>query len=621
MRAQSPSARGARIVSRLPINAMLRNYSLAVLALTSAPLAAEAEDFRVEASVNSKKIGLDDALELTLAIHGDATGRAGAPKLPKLDGFRLSGQSQSTSIQWINGQMSASRSITYTLVPQSEGKHVLGAIAVPYGGKEYLTEPIEVEVVKGSVAPQGRSGAADPFDTFPFRQRPRARPQEPVEIFVTAELSPESAYVGQQVVLTYKLFTPATVAGIDLERGPQLTGFWVENVPPPVETHGEVKAVDGKKFTVFDVKKSYLFPAKEGKVVIEPATFIMAVRDSADPFRQSDAIRRSTKAVTLDVKPLPQAGRPKSFSGAVGEFRLDAKLDKDRVPAGSPLTLSITLSGSGNVKTAAPPALPPLVDFKTYPPKVEDSVKPETSGFRAQKKWEHVLVPNSVGKQNLGPVRFAYFNPATERYVEVETSSLSVEVDRPTDVATGLVAPSPRSEVKLLRRDVRYLKPAPRKLGVVAGPYHRSAVFYSTLALPFLWNLGLVFYRLKLKRETSEVGAFRGRRARRRAFRTLKLASKKARSGRQDFYEVASGALSSYVADKLNVSASGLTTAQIDSALSEQGVPAQVRADLLKTLETCEFARFTPGQRTRTEMEGVLRAAEGAILSVEKHLP
>jgi hypothetical protein len=600
--------------------------ALGTIAVLGALAEARAEDFRVEATVDAAKVGMDDQLQLTVTLHGDTLGRASLPRLPKIEGFRLAHQSQSTSFQIVNGQMSSTRAYIYTLLPQSEGKHLIDAVSVTYGGQEYLTQPIEVEVVSGSVrASTGRPGNdpfSDPF-AFPFRRRQRSRAAEG-EVFVAAELSRPSVYVGQQVLLTYKLYTQVPITGLEFEKQPQVTGAWVEPVPLERPDELGVETVEGKDFTVFGVKKSYLFPTQAGKLSIEPAVVAMAIRASTDPFdslffQSSETIRRSTKPLTLEVKPLPAAGRPADFSGAVGEFRLEAKLDKEQVSAGDPLTLSVSLQGKGNLKTAAPPALPPLTDFKVYEPKVQESFRTEAAGFSGQKKWEYVLVPNSVGQQRLAPVRFSYFDAARERYVQVETEPLALTVNRPAAV-TGLPLPQPRGEVKLLRRDIRYLKPRPARLGAPGTPYHRSYFFFASLGLPLIWNLALVGYLRRRRGEESDSAVWRSRRARKMAQKRLKLAARKARAGSRDFFEVAATALYGYLADKLQVSASGLTRAQVDSLLSERAVPEAARSELFETLEALEFARFTPGERSPAEMESLLARASEALVSLEKEL-
>ena len=603
----------------------------------SVSLEALAQDFRVEASVNANRLGMDVNLELTVTMFGDALGRAASPVLPRHDNFRVAGQSQSTSIQFVNGRMSSTRSITYRLVPRAEGNHVIGAISVSYEGKEYLTEPIEVEVVAGSVQPpRGRRGSGsrpfrDPYDIFPrFGRRQQQRQVPEGEVYVTADLSKRSVYVGEQVVLTYRLYTQVQNIGLEADHSTPLTGFWVEEVELPGNPEFRETTVEGKRFFFVEVKKAVLFPTKQGTATIDPATFSMAIRaPSADPFdsffaRGSEPIRRSTRPISIEVKPLPTEGKPRDFSGAVGKFQLAASLDRDKITAGEPLTLSVVLEGEGNLKTVVAPRLPPIVGFRTYDPKTEETVGTMSSGssgdlrFGGEKRWEYVLVPDSAGRHQIASLRYTYFNPAEKRYVELEAGPLALDVAA-GDVADGALFAGSRGAVKLLRSDVQYLKAAPGTFGLATAPFYRSLFFATSLALPILWNLALVAYLRKRESEAAQQGLWRARRAPKTARGRLKKAAKHAKALSKDFYEETAGALYRYAADKLGVSPSGLTPQGIDSMLEERQLPQEVRAEFLKTIESCEFARFTPGERTREEMETLLARAEAIIVALEKH--
>ena len=612
----------------MTLNNLNRVIGVAIVLLSVlVPASTSAEDFQVEASVNATKVGLDDDLHLTVSIKGDTMGRAGTPQLPKLEGFRLGGQSTSTNIQWVNGQMSSARSTIYTLMPRAEGKHIIDPISVEYGGKEYLTEPIEIEVVSGSILPRsrGRRGTMDPFDMLsPLRRRERRRPDvQQGEVFVTAELSKPSVYVGEQVVLTYRLYTQLQIMGLEFNEQPSLTGFWIEDVEMPKEPQWKETKVDGKDFFVVELKKSVLFPTRPGKIVIEPAMVTMGLRASADPFDvfapMTEDVRRSTKALSLDVKPLPAAGKPADFSGAVGEFNMSAQLDQKETTAGEALTLSVVLEGEGNLKTVESPELPALPGFRTYDPKTEEALTTRGSRFGGKKLWEYVLIPDSAGQHQIGPMSFSYFDPGVKQYKTLTAGPLTLDVAAAAAAGGTSAVGSSRGAVQLLRQDIRYLKPVPARLGATPSPFYRSGLFYLTLMLPVVWNLGLVVYRKKRQSEVSQAGLWRARRAQKAAQERLKQAKKLARAASMDFYEETVGALYRYVADKLGVSPSGLTTEKIGVMLEGRGVPETLRTEFQKTVEACEFARFTPGERTREEMESLLERAEKTIVAMEKH--
>ncbi len=609
-------------------NRRLWIFRITLACLTFANPGTGLAQLQIEATVNAQRIGMEDELELTVSIRGDAMGRAGNPTLRRLEGFRTGGQSTSTSIQFINGQMSSTRTVIYRLIPRSEGKHIIGAISVDYQGKEYLTEPIEVEVVSGSVLPRaGRGGLGggidplDPFNMFSGRRRQQRRPVQEGEVFVSAEFSQPEAYIGEQVILTYTLYSQVQIMGLQVDQQPTLTGFWVEEVELPDEPKIRETTVNHKRFFVVEIKKSILFPTKAGPVTVEPAVFSMAVRDtSGDPFfgRLSQSIRRATKAISLEVKPLPTAGRPPGFSGAVGRFELSVELDKEEMPAGEPVTLTVALRGEGNLRTVETPELPPLAGFRTYDPKIEENLSAKSSGFGGEKKWQYVLVPDSAGEHRIDPLLFSYFDPSKQRYVELRAGPLTLDV-APSSTVAGGPAITSRGRVKLLRQDIRYLKPAPEAFGVAGSPFYRSGLFYASLALPLLWNLGLIVYRRKQQSEAAHAGMWRARRAQKMAQGRLKQAQKKARTASMDFYEETAGALYRYVADKLGVSPSGLTSQSIQAMLEEHDIPESLGLAYIKTLEACEFARFTPGERSGAEMEKLLDRAEKIIVSLEKH--
>ena len=268
----------------------------------------------------------------------------------------------------------------------------------------------------------------------------------------------------------------------------------------------------------------------------------------------------------------------------------------------------------------SPPELPALPGFRTYDAKTEEDLSTRSSRFGGSKRWQYVLIPDSAGRHQIGPLSFSYFDPAKREYVKLSAGPVTLDVTAATATDGAPLATS-RGAVQILRRDIRYLKPPPEALGGSSSPFYRSGIFYLTLALPVLWNRGLVVYRKKKESEAAQAGLWRARRAPKAAKGRLKQAHKKAREASKDFYEETADALYRYVADKLGMSPSGLTTQSIDSMLEARGVPESVRSEFLKAIETCELARFTPGARSREEMESLLERAETMLASMEKHFP
>lgn len=590
--------------------------------------AARAEDVRVDATVNAERIGVEDVLELTISISGgDADGEI---ELPPLDSFRVSGRSTSSQVQIVNGRWSSTRSYIYQLLPQKEGRFDIGAANVQVDGTAYKTSPITVEVVPGSLIarrPRGLGSPFDPFEGFGGRRRPEPE-IDADDVYVRAEVSKRSAFQGEQILVTYWLYSPYVPVGVQVDDDPPLTGFWVEEVAPDPNRSGERRTIEGKPYLAYPVKERVVFPTSSGSLSIPPFTLSTAFRlTSGDPFdaffaRASSPVVVRSQPVAIDVSPLPAQGRSADFQGAVGQFELQAKVSQEEVKAGDPVTLTLSIAGKGNLRSIGPPVLPELKGFRAFDPKTEEKARAGASGLEGEKSWEYVLVPESSGVKELGPWRFQYFDPEEKRYVTASVGPLQIRV------VGDAVAPSdgfpaatrrPRGEVTLLREDIRFLKPAPARLGAETRPFHETPWFYGALVLPVLWNVAFVLYLKKQEKEKTHSHLFRRRRAHRMARERLKKAAKLASEGSKDFYDEIAAALYRYVADKSSLSPSGLTSSSIAALLAEHSVPEELRREFQEVLGRCEEARFTPGARTREDMDSLRRRTEELIVEVERH--
>jgi hypothetical protein len=599
-----------------------RAFLLALLAASGA----SAQDVRVEAAVNAERIGVEDVLELTVSISGgDADGE---PVLPPMD-FRVASRSTSSQISIVNGRMSSTRSYIYQLLPQKEGTFEIGPVEVVVEGTTHRTTPIQVEVRPGSLVtrrPRGLGSPFDPFEGFGGTRRQELDLKED-DVFVRAEVSKRSVFQGEQVVVTYRLYSRYVPLGPEIADDPPLSGFWVEEVDLGQEPSVERRTVEGKQYISFPLKQRVAFPTQSGKLEIPPLTFSMAFRlTSGDPFdaffaRASSPITLQSQPVSIDVAPLPPSGRSADFKGAVGKFELQAKVSQEEVAAGDPVTLTLAIAGKGNLRSVTPPDLPELRGFRAFAPKTEEKARAGASGLEGEKSWEYVLVPESSGLKEVGPWRFQYFDPEEKRYVTASVGPLQMRVvGDATAASSGLGGDMvPRRDVTVLREDIRFLKPAPSRLGAASRPFHETPWFYAALALPVLWNLGLRAYLKHQEKEKTHSHLFRSRRAHRMARERLKKAAKLASEGSRDFYDEIAAALYRYVGDKSAVSPSGLTSSSIAALLLEHSVPEERRREFAEVLGKCEEARFTPGARSREDMDSMRRRTEELIVEVERH--
>ncbi|MEW6364733.1 MAG: BatD family protein [Acidobacteriota bacterium] len=595
---------------------------IAVLLLVMNPLLARGEEIEFSAEVDNQKIGMDDTLSLTVTIAGANLNQTINPVMPEMKDFYVAGTSQSSNISFVNGQISASRSIIYTLVPKRTGKFVVPPVTMTYGGKQYSTAPIEVEVVEGSAGERKKkqepwSPFFDPFESM--QKPPGGRRYGPEAVQVVAELDRKQVYQGEQTTLTFKILTKISVTGVQIEEFPPLSGFWVDDLDVDKNPRGRKVTVNGEEYVEFVVKRSALFPSRSGRLTIEPATFaIQAVEDSFFP--NPELIRRKSKPLTLVVLPLPEAGRPAGYDGTVGTYSVSAALDRDRVALGEVASLRITVTGRGNLKTISPPKLPPLNDIKLYEPKFTEKIDSAGPRMTGEKTWEYVLSPKAKGNHEIGPVTLAYFDPISKSYQVARTKALNLQAEGGEIAAQG-VPLSERSQIRMLRQDIAFIHTRDSAPAVSAPFSRRSAGFYLLLILPPLVNVGLLIYRHREESRRMDVASY----LRGRAFRDFRKALKRARARAspaeaKDFYQLLNDGLSRYVAHKLSLSPQGLTLQSVLAHLESRRVDPELLTRFKIVWNDAEFGLFAAGKPGLNSMEKLLRDVDDVVSDLDKRL-
>ncbi len=598
---------------------------IVVLAALSAGHAAQ--DVAVQAGVDADRIGENDSLNFTIEVRGGSLPAVEEPDLSALRDFSVASgpnQSTSTSMVWSGGgaNVTTVKKYGYVLLPRRRGTLTIPSFAVVVAGTPYRTREIAVEVAQGSARSQSPPG---PFQPGPFSPRGARRDRPPAgDVFVEATLDKKEAYAGEQVLLTYKLYTQMELAALPQPR--QLaayTGFWVEEMPVDPRATIRRTVQRGKEYLEITLMKKALFPTRSGVLPIEETTFEILVRAGTDdPFgaflNPARPLYRRTPALTLTVRPLPEAGRPASFQGAVGRFTLAVAADRSEAQVNDAIGLTVKVQGDGNVRTIGEPLLPDLPDYKRYEPKVEEERQVAGDRIRGTRSWAYVLVPLAAGDRTIPPVRFAYFDPAAGAYKEVTGGPLSVKVGR-GGTPQGEATASVRREVVAVGRDIRFIKPA-SSLGARGG-LRGSAWFYLLLAVPVAGNAALYAHLRRREHLAANAGLFRGRRARSAARRRLKQARGLMAPGREEaFFAEMDRAVTGYLADKFDLSALGLTRDRIGELLARRGVPEDLSRRAIACLERCDLGRFAARSAAREQTAALLEQGEDVIASLERFL-
>lgn len=516
--------------------------------------------------------------------------------------------SSSSSIQIINGQMSQTYNLTYTYIVQAskEGNATVGPASVDVKRKTYSTSPVTIEVVKGQAA------GSPPATTGNGTNQAASEKNSDIpadEIFVRIIVDKKEAYQGEPIAVTLKLFSKYTVSGLENLNLPSFNGFFKQDIEIPDLNSLQRENINGEIFLTGVLRKFVLYPQKSGNIEIDSYMLDVLLQqrvasrsrsvfdDFFGPSYQTVKKRLVSNQPVVRVKPHP-AGKPESFEGAVGNFSIEAKVDKTEAKTDDAISYKITLSGTGNLKLVelTPPVFP--TDFEVYDPKVNSNFKNTTAGQSGSKSWEYLIIPRHDGQFTLPPLEFSYFDPASARYKTLQTKEFTLTIAKGNNQeTTGVVTGVKKEDIRYVGSDIRYIKNV-ENIEKAGKPFFNSREFYFIYLLSsVLFLLALVVMRRQIK-QNADVANMRKRKANKMAIKRLKLAAIAMKQNNvATFYNETANGLWGYLGHKLGMATSDLTLDNVQNKLASLQIDEQLVAELRELLEHCEFARFAPPQQ------------------------
>jgi hypothetical protein len=604
-----------------------RRFLLIVLGWMIAAAGAFGQDNQVTASISNDSIGTQDQLQFSITVSGNEIGTVELPRQLPIKGFKIvSGPNISTQFQWINGQTSNSKSFGYILIPEKEGQFTIDPVEIRVKGKIYKTQPIQVRVTSAPRTQQKpqRQNPVNPFDPFGEERSPQNRQPVGDAVMIKAELDKNSVYLGQQATLVYKIYDQVGVSGFEWRESPALSGFWIEDIQIDKNPKPTRQMMNGREYRVYTIKKQALFANKTGRITIPPSTFAISARTGGDPFGMfggTETLYRKTQELSLEVKPLPEEGRPPHFNNAVGTFTLAADIDKKQASAGEAVALHIKLAGKGNLKMIPDIQLPSLPDFTIYSSKRADNLRPfEQDQVGGDKDWEYIIVPKAPGSQTIPSLSFSYFNADKNKYETAATPALALTVTSGADNSSspGLTGAN-KQDLKRRGSDINFIKLSPGKLEKEEAPFYHQAWMYLILVFPLLFNAGAFVYQRRRSLSFENAGLARSRKAKRKALSQLKMAEKEGKFTPRRFYDLASCAFTGYLADKFNRTGIELTGDRIAHTLSEISVSPETIEETQACLRECDFGRFVSAAQSPDKMQSLSARIRKVIDSLETY--
>ncbi|MEA4851353.1 MAG: BatD family protein [Paludibacter sp.] len=599
---------------------MKNKILLIALMLFSAFASGAAEPVRFTASAPSTVI-VDKPFQLVYTVN--ATGKD--LKVPEFTNFEvLAGpfESRSSSYQVINGKASSSLSISYTFTLQGlkTGTYSVPPASIMVDGQKHSSNGLSIKVLPddGSDA-AGSSAAQSGASTAKITND---------KIFIRTNISKSSVYEQEPVVVTYKLYTLADVAGMNNMKMPDFNGFLKQELDQSQNKQLSYENFNGKNYGTIVLYQVLLYPQRTGDITIDKASFEAVIRVQNktqvrsifdDFFDSYTNVNKALVAPAVKVKvyPLPGA-KPAGFSGTVGQLSMSSTISATQVKANEAVTLKVVISGSGNMKLIKNPDIELPEGFEIYDPKVNNNFKTTLSGVSGTKTIEYLFIPRNAGDFEIPAAEFVYFDLQEKTYKTLRTPVYNLKVSKGEggeSVVSGNYVN--KEDVKQLGKDIRFIETKPFKLTKKTEPVFGTVEGWILYLIPLLVALFLFFVLKRKALENSNIEFVRNKKANKQAQKRLKMAQKLLNEGKKDkFYEEVLKAVWSYLSDKLAIPAASLTKERVEAELTEKGVNADAIKQFTDILNTCEFARYAPNSGQQ-EMGNLYAEAIEAISNLE----
>lgn len=564
----------------------------------------------VTASVDRSKVGLNERFEVSYTING-----SGDFTTPTFTNFKLiGGPNHSSQMTFVNGRKSQKKSISYVVRPKKIGTFTLPVVTATINGETVKSNAVKVTVIKGS---------------------PKANKLNiKDDVFVRAIVTKTSPYIGEQFIVTYKLYFNRRISDVKSAQSPKFSGFWSQDLLKDKNRGTSKETYKNKQYDTYVLGQYLLIPQKFGTLEIEPIEIDLNIQIPSKKrnfwgqamFESVGTTIRSYKH-NIDVKGLPKKGKPAKFSGAVGQFTLENNLSQDSIKVNNTITFTQTLKGKGNLKLFSLPNITFPKDIEVYDPNSNDKISINGKGMQGQKENQYFLVPRNKGTYKFTIEGFNYFDPKKKTYISIGEETVEVNVTGDRSGRNSSIQNEnfrqntqtvQKEKVDLLEGDILFISEQ-TNFSEPVKPFFGTMKYWLFWILPFvIGGIVIVYVRSQSGKVVDHV-ALKNKRAKSVAKKRLKEASKHL-TGSNDslFYQELLNAVSGYLKDKMNIQSADLNLDNIINLLKNKDVPEELQNEFQSIIDTCQMANyggfdssnkqelFTRTERVIEKMEDVL---------------
>ena len=553
---------------------LIKHISLFALILNSSLIIAQVN---FEATLSKKKLGLNERLRIDFVMNKN--GDNFTP--PNFENFQIiGGPNQSIKTSYLNGEQSFSKTFSYFLKPLKKGKLFIYQATITIDGQEYKSLPVEVNVTN-SVKGANSNSDDEYFD------------DDNIELI--ASVSKSSPYINEPITIVYKLYykSPINVSNASESEAPKYKDFFTQNIKIP-QLKVDRETYKGQIYNVVDWKKVVLYPQRDGNLEISPLSLNLVLdfpTNKRDFFgniiydQASKIITTGSKIIT--VRKLPDNGKPKNFSGAVGQFEFDIILNKNSLKASESFQAKVKVTGQGNLKLFDLPNLMVPASMELYEPERKENVKTNLSGMSGTIENIYTIVPKYQGKFPIQELEFSYFDPLEKTYKTLKSQKLNIDVfEGPT-----LSSNSNENIVLTVSESFKFIKKENNFTRINKEQFSNTRTFYILLSIPLLSLLSfIIFYSLPKRRELNNYEKIK------KVYKQIKINlnnAEKSIGNKDKFYDLVEKAIYNCLKARFSIETNKLNKESIKKQMILDGISVDKIEIILKLVESCERARYS----------------------------
>lgn len=616
--------------------------SFVIALISSITIFSQEIEFKLQAP---KVVGKGERFKVSFVINDDKPKNFIAPTFQDVNILSGPNVMRSSSVSIINGKRESSTTTTYTYFLQSLN---IGTITIPpakvtVNDRTYYTRAVNIKVENN---PSMQQRATNNPNYNPYANQPKPTKIDENSVFVRAIPNKTKVTLGEEIIISYKIYTLVPVSEYQVDKFPSSQGFWVEELDNQTTPSLEKEVINGKQYNVATLRRVLVYPQKTGTLQIAPMGLEVLAhiqtgvqraqrQSTGDPFFDAffndpffsrvtpvfETVNKKLKTNALEIEVSPLPATTEVYSGAVGQFTISSKIDTTHCKTNEAITLEYTVKGQGSLTLLDGLHLQLPDEFEVFEPKILDNITKTAAGQRGERTFQYVIIPRVEGNFKIPSLKFTYFNPETESY-----ETLSIE-EYNLNIAKG---DNSNEYVEYLSEREKY-----KNMDIINSPYHKttavllkpfhSAIFYSLIGFIILLLVIMIKLTKTQIEKNKDIVGIKLKKANKVAVKRLKQSRLYLNNKEFDKFENEIGqALWNYLSDKFKISNSDLNLENIRLQLQNSKLEEELLNKTITVVEKCEYVRFSQNKGTElyeelySQTQDVITEIESQMVSIKK---